>query len=380
MFNRFLRHSILPALALMATLSLVQCQSKQHNSEYYLLAGTYTNTGSKGIYVYTFNTTDGTIKEVSTMDGITNPSYLTVSGNNVYAVSETGGSTPGSLSAYRFDREKGTLTFLNNQPTGGDDPCYVEADKSGKLVAVANYSGGSVTLFKTLDDGRLAETKQVVQHTGGSVNPDRQKGPHAHQSIFSPDQKFLLVPDLGKDRVMIYKVDKDAENPLTPAGEIECEPGSGPRHLAFHPTKSFAYVIHELNPVVTVYQYQGEKFTKVQDLPTWPSDFEGAKDGAEIKVSPDGKFLYISNRADQNTIGIYEINPDTGKLTNKGFQAVNGRGPRDFEIDPSGNYLLVANQQSNNIVTFKIDKKTGLLTEVGNLEVPIPVCLKFTEK
>lgn len=359
-------------------LSLVQCKSK--DMKYYMIAGTYTSSGSKGIYVYDFDSETGKMTEVSTQSDITNPSYLTVSGDNIYAVNETGGEQPGSLSAYHFDKENGKLRLLNNLPTGGDAPCFVEADRSGGFVAVANYSGGSVTVFKTNDDGRLFDDKQVVQHEGGSVNPDRQQHPHVHQSIFTPDQDFLLTPDLGKDRVMVYRFDKHENRPLTLYKEIVCKPGSGPRHMAFHPNKNYAYLIHELIPVVTVYRYKGGDFTEIQELPTWKDDFTGKKDGAEVKVSPDGRFLYVSNRGDQNVIGIYAIDAQTGKLVNKAFQSVNGKGPRDFEIDPTGNFLLVANQQTNNIVTFKIDKSTGMLTQTGDMEIPVPVCVKFTTK
>lgn len=363
-------------LGTILALSMIQCKSE--NMEHYMIVGTYTHTDSKGIYVFKFNSETGKISAVSTKDGITNPSYLTVSGNNIYAVSETGGEHPGSVSAYQFDRTTGTLQFLNNFPTGGDDPCYVEADKSGKFVAVANYSGGSVSIFKTDEKGALLPDKQLIQHQGGSVNQERQQGPHVHESVFSPDQKFLLTPDLGKDMVMVYNFDKNAVQPLSLYKEIKSDPGSGPRHISFHPSMNFAYLIHELDPVVTVYSYKNGDYTKVQELPTWKQDFKGNKDGAEVKVSPDGRYLYVSNRGDQNVIGVYTIDQEKGTLTNKAFYPVDGKGPRDFEIDPSGNFLLVANQQTNNIVTFKVDKETGFLTQVGNMHVPIPVCIKFT--
>lgn len=348
--------------------------------EYYMIVGTYTNTDSKGIYVFNFDSQTGKTTLISTTDGIKNPSYLTISGDQVYAVSETNGAIPGSLSAYHFDRKKGTLRFLNNLPTGGDDPCYVEADSTGRFVAVANYSGGSVALFQTGNNGALLDNKLLIQHYGGSINPERQQGPHVHESVFSPDQKYLLTPDLGKDRVMIYRFEKDSPVPLKLYKEIISDSGSGPRHIAFHPFKNFAYLIHEMIPVVTAYKFEGGDYTLIQEIPSWPDNFKGGKDGAELKVSPDGKYLYISNRGDQNTIGIYAIDQQSGKLTNKGFQSVFGKGPRDFQIDPTGKFLLVANQQTNNIVTFKINKETGMLTQVQNMEIPVPVCIKFTEK
>jgi len=365
----------LMAVAIFAT-GLTQCKSKA--TEYYMLVGTYTHTDSKGIYVMKFNNETGKITPVSTQDDIKNPSYLTISGDFVYAVSETNGDTPGGIYAYHFDRKTGQLHFLNNKLTGGDDPCYVEADSSGKFVAVANYSGGSLTLFRTDDKGALSGNKQFIQHVGGSVNPARQFGPHVHETVFSPDQKYLLTPDLGKDKVMVYQFDRNAAEPLTLYKEITTDSGAGPRHITFHPTLPYAYLIDEMIPFVTAFSYSGGDFTQIQKLPTWPENFTGKKDGAELKVSPDGKFLYISHRGDQNEIGIYSIDQKTGKITLKGTQPDNGKGPRDFEIDPSGKFLLVANQQTNNIVTYKVNKETGLLTEVSNMELPIPVCIKFT--
>lgn len=361
-------------------LALLFCQCKSKPMNYYMIVGTYTNTGSKGIYVYDFNTQGGKAKLVSTNSETKNPSYLWVSDGNVYAISETNGATPGSVSAYNFDKNDGSLHFINNLPTGGDDPCYVQADASGKFVAVANYSGGSVAVFPTDDKGGLVDKKQLIQHEGESVDSNRQQGPHVHESVFSPDQKFLLTPDLGKDMVMVYAFDKTKEQPLTLQSTIQCEPGSGPRHITFHPTKKYAYLIHELQPFVSVYSFDGGNFREIQKVNVFPDGFAGNKDGAEVLVSPDGKYLYTSQRADQNTIGIFQIDETTGKITLKGFQPVLGKGPRYFTIDPSGKFLLVANQQSNNISIFDIDQQTGLLNASGNIDVPIPVCIQFTEK
>lgn len=361
-------------------LALMLCQCKSKPMDNYMIVGTYTHSGSKGIYVYNFNADSGNVELVSTASDIKNPSYLWVSKENVYAASETNGDTPGSVSAYSLDKQNGSLHLLNNLPTGGDDPCFVEADASGKFVAVANYSGGSVTIFPTDEKGALIDKKQLVQHEGGSVNPDRQQGPHVHQSIFSPDQKFLLTPDLGKDEVMVYAFDKSKAQPLSLHATIQCAPGSGPRHIAFHPHKKFAYLMHELKPFVTVYSFDNGNFKAIQNINAYPEDFEGNKDGAEVMVSPDGKFLYTSQRADQNTIGIFQIDEATGELTLKGFEPVLGKGPRYFTFDPSGKFLLVANQLSDNITIFEINKETGMLKPSGNIDIPIPVCIQFAEK
>ncbi len=359
---------------------LLFCQCKSKPMNYYMIVGTYTNTGSKGIYVYDFNTRGGKAELLKTNSDTKNPSYLWVSNGNVYAVSETNGATPGSVSAYSIDRTNGALHLLNNFPTGGDDPCYVQADASGKFIAVANYSGGSVAVFPTDEKGALVNNKQLIQHEGGSVDTARQQGPHVHESVFSPDQKFLLTPDLGKDQVMVYAFDKSREQPLSLHSTIQCEPGSGPRHIAFHPAKKYAYLIHELQPFVSVYSFEGGEFKEIQKVNVFPEGFAGNKDGAEVLVSPDGKFLYTSQRADQNTIAIFQIDETTGKITLKKFQPVLGKGPRYFRIDPSGKFLLVANQQSDNITIFDIDKNTGLLNASGNINVPIPVCIQFAEK
>jgi len=346
--------------------------------EFYMIVGTYTQTDSKGIYVYKFDSNTGKSILVSTQGGIKNPSFVTVHNGNVYAVSETHGEDPGSVSAYSFNEENGRLTFLNNLPTGGDDPCYAEVDATGNCVAVANYSGGSVSLFKTGPRGELLEDKQVIQHHGNSVNKERQDAPHVHESVFSPDNKFLLTPDLGTDKVMIYNFDPNKHQPLSKAGEIVCEPGSGPRHIAFHPKKNFAYLIHELNAMVSVYHYKGSEFKEVQNEKTWPHGFSGKKDGAEVAVSADGKFLYTSQRGDQNTIAIFSIDQETGKIKMIDDVSVNGKGPRFFMIDPAGNFLLVANQQTNNIVVFKRDVSTGLLTKYNEISIPIPVSICMT--
>ncbi len=371
-----MRFSFTVIIGIILAGTLGQC--KTQNMENYMIVGTYTNSGSKGLYVYKFNSQNGKSVLLSTSGTIQNPSYLTIHGDHVYAVSETNGNVPGSVGAYHFDRSKGELHLLNNLPTGGDDPCYLETDASGKFLAVANYSGGSVAVFPLGKDGALSGSKQLIQHEGGSVNPERQQGPHVHESVFSPDQKFLLTPDLGKDRVMIYQFNKDSIHPLTYRSEIVCDSGSGPRHITFHPNGKFAYLIHELVPSVTVFQYDNGNFREIQNVNVFPDSFSGKTDGAEVLVSPDGKFLYTSQRADQNTIGVFSIDQSTGKIQNIDYQPTGGKGPRYFVIDPTGNWLLVANQQSDNFVVFKRDKASGKLIQSDEIHLPVPVCIQFT--
>ncbi|MEO8415673.1 MAG: lactonase family protein [Ginsengibacter sp.] len=350
---------------------------------YYLLAGTYTGTGSKGIYVYNFNAETGKVKWISNTDSvITNPSYLTASrsGDFVYAVNETNGADPGKLSAFSFNKNKGTLSLLNTELSGGDDPCYVATSSDGKWAAVANYTGGSLSVFPINTNGTLQPYSQLVKDSGGSINKQRQQKAHVHESVFSPDDRYLFTPDLGMDKVMIYQFNTAQKRPLTPASPpfVNTTPGSGPRHLAFHPNKKFAYLIHELSGTVATYSYNNGKLEKIQELPTHRDEFKGVIGSAEIFASPDGNFLYASNRGEENTITIFTINAVTGKLKLCGYQSSLGKAPRNFIIDPTGNYLLVANQDTDNIVVFKRNKQTGLLKFTGEeIHIPKPVCLQM---
>lgn len=351
---------------------------------FYLLAGTYTGSGSKGIYVYNFSAQTGSAKWISNTDSATviSPSYLTLShnGNFVYAVNETNGDNPGKVSAFSFNKNNGKLKFLNSELSGGDDPCYVAISNNDKWIAVANYSSGNLTVFSLNSNGSLKPYSQLMQDSGSSINKERQAKPHVHESVFSPDNAYLFTPDLGLDKVMIYKFNSLQKKPLQIASPafVNTVPGSGPRHITFHPNKKFAYLIHEMSGTVTAYSYSNGKLQTLQEIATHPDGFKGEIGSAEVLVSPDGKFLYASNRGDENTLTIFSISPSTGKLKLVGYQPVLGKAPRNFIIDPTGNYLLVANQNTNNIVIFKRDKKTGLLKEIQKqIKLPKPVCLQM---
>lgn len=349
--------------------------------QYYLFIGTYTGSGSKGIYVYRFDAATGKATWVSNTDSAANPSYLAMApgGNYLYAVNETGGARPGTVSAYRFDKGSGQLSFINAEATGGDAPCYVSVDKGGQWAVVGNYSGGNVSALRLGDDGSLHPLAQSVQHSGRGANKQRQEKAHVHAAVFSPDEKYLYVPDLGTDNVMIYAFRNESEKPLQPAAQAfaTSKPGSGPRHFTFHPNGKFAYLIEELSGTVAVYRYNAGRLSFVQRLSTHPKEYKGAYGSADIHTSPDGNFLYASNRGDANSITIFSIGAD-GKLTWKGYQSTLGTHPRNFTIDPTGNYLLVANRDTNGVVIFKRDKATGLLQDTGErIEIPKPVCLKM---
>ena len=350
----------------------------------YLVVGTYTSGKSEGIYVYNFNSSTGNFSYVSKIKSA-NPSYLAVSPNQqyVYAVNEEGRNEKGgSVTAYRFDKKMGQLSFLNQQLSGGDDPCYVAVDKTGKWVTAGNYTGGSIAVMPVQPNGALGKLSAHIQHTGSSVNKERQEKAHVHCTYFSKDNRFLFVPDLGMDKVMIYTFNekngmlKTAAQPF-----VNADTGAGPRHIIFHPNNNYAYLMQELTGTVVAYKYKNGRLTAMQKISAASKNFTGFMGSADIHVSADGKFLYCSNRGESNTITIFKINAADGKLSMAGIQPTLGSAPRNFNFDPSENFLLVANQNSDNIIIFKRDKKTGLLTDTGKkIEVGNPVCLKWITK
>lgn len=365
---------------------LLICNAVYAQTNTRLLIGTYTSGKSEGIYVYDFNTKTGEIKPVSSVK-ISNPSYLTVSPDHkmVYAVSENADSTKmgfqGSIAAFSFDKAKGKLTFVNKQLSGGKHPCYISIDKTGKWVFAANYSSGSAGIFLVNKDGSLGPVKQVLQDVGNGPNKERQAGPHLHSTVLSPDNKFLFTPDLGIDKVMIYQFD-DENGILTPATPpfAQSFPGSGPRHFDFHPNNRYAYLMEEMTGTVVAFKYDQGKIDSIQRISALPAGFNGVIGSADIHVSHDGKFLYCSNRGESNTITIFSIYAKTGKLKVVGYQPTMGMMPRNFNFDPTGNFLLVAHQKSDDIVIFKVNKKTGLLTDTGKrINIPNPVCIKWID-
>lgn len=354
--------------------------------QFYLYVGAYTQGDEEGIYVYKFDATGGDLVYLSTAKGVVNPSYLAIHPKNnlLIAVNELGeyeGKKSGAVSSFAINPD-GSLRPLNKVASGGGAPCYVSIDKSANWALVANYTGGNVSIFPLEKDGSLKPYSDLKQHAGpGKVN-DRQITTHAHAIVFDPKENFALAVDLGLDKVISYNVDKKngkleniTESDLTVAS------GAGPRHLTFHPNKKLAFVISELNSTLTscTYDAKSGKLTSVMTVNTLPDGFDGKSYCADIHVSPNGKFLYGSNRG-HDSIVIFEIDQKTGELTYVDHHSVNGSWPRNFMIDPTGKFLLVANQKSNNIVIFKIDAETGKLRANGvEVEVSKPVCLKMME-
>jgi 6-phosphogluconolactonase len=351
-------------------------------SDYYVYIGTYTNTNhSKGIYAYRFHPDDGKLTKIGLVAETPDPSFLAISPNGqfLYSVSEMEGKPSGGVSSFRIDPQTAKLTPLNTVSSKGSGPCHVLVDKTGKCVLVANYGSGSVAAFPVKDDGSLGEATAFIQHSGSSVDKERQEGPHAHSVNLPADNRFMLAADLGLDEVLIYKFDA-AKGSLTPNdppyGKVK--PGSGPRHFAFHPDGKYAYAISEMASTVTAFHWDGKRgaLTEFQSVSTLPADFKGKSSTAEIAIDKKGKFLYGSNRG-HDSIAVFSIARD-GKLTPVEQTLTQGKTPRNFALDPTGAYLFAANQDSNNIVLFHVDPKTGRLTPAGQtMDVGAPVCVVF---
>jgi 6-phosphogluconolactonase len=347
--------------------------------------GTYTRKGAEGIYVYSFDPTSGALTPVSVTTGIENPTFLTVDPQKrcLYAVSEVGqvdGKPGGAVYAYSIDPQTGELSLLNWELTGGGGPCHLCVDQTNQAVLAANYGSGSVSVLPIQGDGRLEKATEVIQHHGSSVDPRRQQGAHAHSVTLSPDNRFAFVADLGIDKIMVYRLDPE-HGRLTPSDPpwIPAEAGAGPRHFAFHPSGDYAYIINELDSTLSVFTYDKDRGTlkAQQTVSTLPSDSGGENTCADVHVIASGRFVYGSNRG-HDSIAIFEVDSATGELSCIGHESTQGKTPRNFAIDPTEAYLLAANQDTNNIVTFRLERQSGKLTPTGHsTEVPAPVCVKF---
>jgi 6-phosphogluconolactonase len=351
------------------------------NRKYLVFIGTYTTkTESKGIYAYEFDTDTGKLTPKGVAAETPDPSWLAVhpSGKFLYAANEAGKAS--TVAAFAVDAKSGNLALLNQIPSLGEDPCYLSFDKTGKYVLVANYSSGTVAVFPILKGGRLGAHTAMVKDQGDTgPNKKRQEGPHAHWVQTTPDNRFALVADLGLDEIVDYRFDASNGALIDRLVHLSVAPGSGPRHFAFHPNGSFAYILNELKSTATVLLVDSKDsaLISIQTISTLPKSFSGRNDAAEIAVHPDGRFLYTSNRG-HDSIAVFAIDPGEGTLKLVAHVPTGGKEPRHFAIDPSGKYLLAENQFSNNIVVFKIDAATGGLAPTGQIvQVPSPVDLTF---
>ncbi len=370
-------------LILMCTMNSVTAQQTKPGEVLYI--GTFSDPGTDGIYVYGFDRQSGQVELIQSVGGMVSPSYLTVHprGGFVYSVNRSGvipGKNWGSVSAFAVDPATGKLNHLGDQPAFGAEPCHISTDSKGRLAFVSNYTTGNIVVYPVLGDGKLGTVSDAHQHTGSSVNENRQKGPHVHCSIVSPDDRFLYVVDLGIDKVKVYEIDYTGKK-LIPRPESDglVKPGSGPRHIAFHPDGDFAYVIEELASGITAYRVNKSTgaLVKIQHMATTPPEYNETNYCADIHVDGSGQFLYGSNRG-HDSLAIYRIDRESGQLELVGFEPTLGEWPRNFLIDPEREYLFAANQNSDNVVIFRMDPDTGQLTPTGTeVSIPKPVCVKI---
>lgn len=347
--------------------------------------GTYTGDGSEGIYTCQLDLSSGALRTIGVAGNVQNPSYLAIDAerHRLYAVNELSrfGERPGgSVSAFAIQVSSGDLSPINRRHSHGGAPCYLTLDHTGRYLFVVNYLGGNVVVFPVNEHGALEEPTGITTHSGSSLHPERQDGPHPHAIIVDSANDYAFVPDLGLDKVMQYCFDR--ENGQLRANEkpwVATEPGSGPRHMVFHQNMRLAYVVNELRSTLTAYRYDAGRGTLApfQTISTVPEGYRGANIAADLHLSPDTRFLFCSNRG-HDSIASYAVDQVTGRLTPIEYSASQGQKPRGFAVDPSGAFLLVANQDSDNIVTFRIDGDHGVLISTGHrLQISNPTCLKF---
>jgi len=360
--------------------------AQQHTGKYFLYVGTYTKGESKGIYGFRYDSRSGRLSPLGLVAETANPSFLAVDPTHkfLYAVNELQdykGAKSGAITAYAIDRKTGKLSRLNEVASRGEDPCYISLDKTGKFVLVANYTSGNIAVFPVQKDGSLGEASAFVQHRGSGPNHERQEGPHAHWIETTSDNRFAVVADLGLDKLLVYRFDA-SKGTLTPNDPpaADLPPSSGPRHVAFTPDKRFAYSVNELKSTVTAFSFNAAQgvLKPFQTISTLPKDFSRENDTAEIHVAANGKFLYASNRG-HDSIAEFSIDRKTGRLAFLHTFSTQGRTPRNFELDPTGSRLLVANEDTGDIFVFRLDPSDGreMLATDDSVKVPSPVSLRF---
>lgn len=354
-----------------------------------LYVGTYTTGGrSEGIYALRMARDSGALHGLNAVAATENPSFVAAaaSGRTLYAVNEvaeSGGRPTGGVSAFARDRATGALTPLGRRDSGGANPCYLTHDRSGRHLLVANYAGGSVAVLPVRADGGVGDATSVVQHEGRGADPTRQSAPHAHCIVPDPLNRFVLVADLGLDRVLVYRFD-DRVGTLSPSAVTHgaLAPGAGPRHLVFHPAGRVVYVVNELDSTLTTFRYDPDTgaLGALQTLPTLGAPSAQRNAPADLHLHPSGRFLYLSNRR-AGDIAAFAIDPASALLSPLQHQSTGGAWPRNFALDPTGRFLLVANQRSDSIVVLRIDVDTGRLAPTGErIRVPAPSCIRFVDE
>ncbi len=387
------------AIALYAIAMLVaapvQSPAQTESEVGWAYVGTYTRPrvppesgkSSQGIYRLSIDRTTGQLHTHGLAAESVNPSFLAVHPfrDIVYAVNETNvtqksssGANVGGVTAFRIERGTGRLVSINRRPTSGGAACHINVDRTGRFVLIANYGGGNVTVIGLADEGALLEQTDLEQHTGHSIDPKRQQSPHAHSIDLDPSNDLVFSADLGLDKILIYRFNAK-KGTLDAVGAGTVAPGSGPRHCAIHGPQKCVYVINELTSTITAFRMDAERgtLTEIQTVSTLPADFTGINSAAEIQISAAGQFVYCSNRW-HDSIAVFKVASDSGKLALVQHQSTLGKTPRHFTIEPTGRFLVVANQDSDNVVAFEIDQTTGQLKPCGQpVEVPSPVCVRF---
>jgi 6-phosphogluconolactonase len=348
-----------------------------------VFSGSNSGGGAKGIYAYRFNTLSGELTPKGLAVATSNPSFVTVdaTGRFLYAVNEVAGQ--GMVSAFSIDRAAARLNSINQVSSKGSGPCHLAFDATGRWLAVANYASGSVAVFPVGPGGKLGDAVAFDQHRGSGVNHARQVGPHAHEAVFSPDNRYLLTADLGLDQILVYRFDaaKGSIAPNDPPFAV-LPPGSGPRHLVFHPNGKVVYVLNEITSTVTAFRYDAAKgeLQDFQTLSALPAHFTRPTTAGEIAINAAGTALYTSNRG-HDSIALFDIEPELFRLAEPEHTPTLGKTPRHFTLDPDGRFLLVSNQDSDNIEVFRVHSRSGELTpaKYKPVEQPRPVCLVFVK-
>jgi 6-phosphogluconolactonase len=348
----------------------------------YFFVGTYTDSGSEGIYSFGIDPVTGKLSDHGLAAKTNNPSFLALTSDGkfllaVHETKEAGGNNMGYIETFAVSKDDIHLSSLGKVSSGGAHPCYVSVNQHGNVLA-ANYTGGSVALFRLDESGKLSEALDIQQHYGSGPNKARQSEPHVHSAFFEPGSDRVFVPDLGIDQVSVYQINNTGTKLLKgPFPGINIAPGSGPRHLAFHPEMKIVYVVNELASAVSVIALNKDgSFTTLETVSAIPVGYDKPNTCADIHISKDGLFLYASNRG-LNSIAIFSVDPKTGKIVQIGQESVRGETPRNFTLSPDGKYLLVANQNSQDIVAFRRDSKSGKLQFTDKIKAFKPVCLLF---
>ncbi|WP_242238050.1 lactonase family protein [Bacillus cereus group sp. BfR-BA-01316] len=347
-------------------------------NEFHGYIGTYTKANSKGIYKFILDTKLGEIKEIKLAASIGSPTYVTLSHNNQYLYSVAKDSRLGGIASFSICNKTGNLDLINTQLLEGASPCHLSVDRENSTVVAANYHKGTVESYVVKQsDGSINATTAIVEHKGSGPNKERQEKAHAHYVNFTPDEKYVVAVDLGMDKVITYK---ESDGKLIEINGLSVKPGSGPRHLVFHPNEQLAYIMTELSSEIIVLQYDAKSggFKEKQYISTLPEEYSQDSYGSAIQISSDGKFVYAANRG-HNSIAVFRVNEHNGELAFIETVSAEGDWPRDFSLDPDGKFLITANERSNTLTLFARDEMTGELTLVQtDVNVPEPVCVKFS--